>query len=446
MDSLDLDIERLQAAMAADGEKADHPILTAGSADEHPAADPALILIPSYEVTRGQTKISCQPVQEAPGFDWPRPSAPQTCEERLGVAFCGKTVRKYRQGCSRGDCWGCEDHLRTRQAAKFKGESITPHLAGRDLCYTVLTTPEHLRQAAAHYPTWAKWVKTFLKALEARLGMAWGVLRSDPAGKCKEAERLGRYCDCSKCSKWHPHVNLLWVRKGGSGELSDYELWLMKSLWAEAIGAAHVWDGNRPRPMVVVHHYYKADPSTLKGKEKERAEGCLWKWYSYQGRKWPAWQKTAKKFLRIRWVGKYPAKAITESKAEAKLRLLYQELYQAQEERQDKTAAKIQRKIDKLRTAAPCRCGCGVIRRPEPDPVCECCGEQVRCMPVMDDEEADHWVKEGPEAVRAEIRRRRRDGDKNGREPFEKFDVALWNRSAAAAPSPELFERAGGVG
>jgi hypothetical protein len=363
-----------------------------------------------------------------------------------------------------------------RTAVKFKRESITPHLAGRDLCYTVSTVPEELRQAAAHFPTWARWTKRYLKLLQDRLGLAWGWVRTDPAGKCAEAERSGEYCDCTRCSKWHPHLNLLWVRKDGRGALTEYELWLIKSLWAEVIGAPHAWDGDYVRPVVSVWHKWVPDPSTLEGKAAKAAENKLWHLYLYQGRKWPAWQKAAKKFLRIRPVGKFPAKALSEEKAEAKLRRLYTELRAAEEAgaplqeaeirrleaslaaanaaghakvaralekkiatlRRRLPAARIQRKIDKLRTPKPCRCGCGVVRRPEPEPGCKCCGEKIRCMPVLDQEEAEYWIREGPEAVRAEIRRRRRVGDKNGREPFE----AQLVRELAEEPA-ELFSKGG---
>jgi len=459
---LDAQIARLQALAAQD----DQDPLSSGAdaSGRPPAASAPLILIPSYEVTRGQTESACQS-PEAPGWAWPTPCVPKTCEKRLGVAFCRETVRKYEQGCCRGDCWGCEDHLRDRTAVKFRKESITPHLAGRALCYTVPTVPEHRRQAAADWATWARWTKLFLKALQKHFGLVWAWVRTDPAGKCDYANKTEEFCLCAKCSKWHPHLNILWVRENGRGKLDDDELWLMKSLWAEIVGADHAWDGDYLRPIVSVHHSFVLDPATLQGEEAKRAEGKLWHLYRYQGRKWPAWQKAAKQYLRIRPFGKFPKKVLTEEAVIKRLRVLYEELEVAKRrgdpkleaeifdlerrlaeanrqglarvaaklekkiaaKRRRLPAERIQRRIDRLRTNTACRCGCGVTRYPEPEPVCECCGEKVRCMPVLDQQEADYWIAQGPAAIREEIKRRRRVGDKNGYEPFEGQLVREWS-------------------
>lgn len=341
--------------------------------------------------------------------DWPKPSTPTTCTKTWLVAICGAKVRRFEIGCHKGSCWVCEDDLRQRGALAVKGR-FTPHLRGRDVRYDVLTVPEHRRLAAADWKTWAKWTKAIMAYLQGKLGMVWAVVRTDPAGKCRDAEVSGLYCDCSKCSKWHPHLNVLWVRKG-SGWLSETQLLDLKLEWARIIGAEIIWKDDAPFPIVNVWGDYAKDPGSTKDREeKARREGYLWHLYSYMARKWPAWQKSARRYLWIRWYGKYPTKPLSEEASEKKLTRLYADLAELEAAGNTKKVKRVQRSIDRLRKPAPCRCGCDVTYYPEPANCCKCCGERIETMDVLDEEEAAHWEQEGPEAALAELRRRRREG------------------------------------
>ncbi len=348
------------------------------------------------------------------------------------MAICKARVRAFKAGCHNGSCWGCEDDLRTR-AARAIEERFIPHLKGRAVCYTIATTPEHVRGRMAEPGVWADCRARFLKKLQENLGMVWAVERTDPAGKCADAEISGVYCDCSHCRKWHPHLNILWVRANGRGKLTETELWLMKTWWAEIIGAEFAWDGDYVRPIVDVQHKFTLDPADTKDREEAaRRKRKLWKWFRYQGRTWPAWRKSLPNFIRIRWFGKFPTKPISEEKSEAKMRRLYRELDKAKEDGAHRLVRRLEKRIDKLRHPKPCRCGCDVIFYPQPEPNCRCCGGKVEIMPVLDAEEAAHWKQQGPEVARAELLRRRREERSSlHRKKFSSSQVEYWKRSVA---------------
>jgi hypothetical protein len=83
---------------------------------------------------------------------------------------------------------------------------------------------------------------------------------------------------------FHPHVNLLWIRKSGlSAHLSDTELKDLKAFWAQLIGV----------PYAVVNHRYKGFDHPKK----------IMHWSKYVARPFPgfsSWQGP------IRWYGKFP--------------------------------------------------------------------------------------------------------------------------------------------
>jgi len=167
---------------------------------------------------------------------------------------------------------------------------------GRALIYTVFTVPPDRREAAAEMVTlrarkkkdgtveprivwrWKLWLADLVEYLKDELGFDYGVERSDPAG----AEHPDR---------WHPHINLLWVRKNGHGYLSPEDLGLLKARWKEIIGEA-------PELPISVWTAFAQDANVARRRH----------WYSYQGRTWPAWEEKFPYHCRIKWLGK-PEKA-----------------------------------------------------------------------------------------------------------------------------------------
>lgn len=317
------------------------------------------------------------------------------------------------------------------------------HQAGRDLCYSIFTVPEHRRLAAADYETWSGWKEELIDYLKEKLGFVWGVERADPAGKCWDAEHADIYCECSKCRKWHPHVNLYWVRSTITGHLTDAELLDLKREWARIIGAAFTWQNDGPHPVIDVRHRYCKDPETQTDRnDAAKYAGMRRHWALYLGRHWAAWQQCEqiKRHLRIKWYGKFPTRPLSEEKADKKLRRLYRDLEKAEDAGNFKRAKVIQRSIDRLRKPPACRCGCTKTYLPEPENVCKCCGERRETMRVLDEEEAAYWEEQGPEATLLELRRRRKEQKRLARESAEVTGTVERYKGVALDP-PLLFAR-----
>lgn len=213
---------------------------------------------------------------------WPVPDPQPSCNPRFVAKVCGCRVQKLPATCNRLCCQGCQNKLRARRSRAI-ADKMQPDIdLGAAVIYLIVTVPEHRREAAADYKTWSKWCRSLWKFLKVDQGALYGVGRMDPAGD--EAP-----------TKWHPHLNLLFIRRGGRGWL-DVEK--VKEAWAEIIGAEHDLFG---RPIIDVRAAY-ADATN---------QARINHWFDYQGRTWAAWRKSVPKHLTQRWYG---GKAVPKKK------------------------------------------------------------------------------------------------------------------------------------
>jgi hypothetical protein len=164
--------------------------------------------------------------------------------------------------------------------------------------YIVPTVPEQLRHLAASAKTWQSWRKKLIEWMKKNLGFKYLHERTDPAGKCAPANKSGEPCSCLRCSKWHPHMNILAVAAGSecpNGVLSRAQLAALKAEWARIVG----WDSKID---------VRVDNSAWNRSKNRRCtpseeEWKLDKWCSYQGRTWPDWQGSVRRHMVPRWYG-----------------------------------------------------------------------------------------------------------------------------------------------
>ncbi len=206
--------------------------------------------------------------------DWPSPSPTKVCPAVFRkVRGCGCGVKVVADFCDNLECSRCETRNRQRRKLGVK-DRFEAGLAGRALNYTVFTVPEHLRSPAADPKVWHKWLERLIRYMKKHLAFDFGCERSDPAGEDGE--------------KWHPHVNLLWVRRRGFRPfIQPSDLAALKEKWASIIGQ----DAGKP---VDVWTEFKTT-----AEQQEHA-------YSYIARAWPRWADKCKYLLRVKWFGKPP--------------------------------------------------------------------------------------------------------------------------------------------
>lgn len=233
---------------------------------------------------------------------WPVPDPECHCTPsmvKVRGCMCGNS--RLRSHCNNKKCTdpGCMEHLRMRGALSIR-DRIAAGLMGRCLIYLVLTVTPRRRAAAADPKTWRNWTRTLIRWMKKNLDFAWGVERTDPASKCETANAAGdATCDCSKCRRWHPHINLLWVRNDGRGFLQPDQLAALKAKWRSIIG-------EHPENEVVIHTEY------ARGEDESR----IWHLCRYMARAWPRWNEQFKTALRVKWLGSYPTKPKRELKPE----------------------------------------------------------------------------------------------------------------------------------
>jgi hypothetical protein len=143
--------------------------------------------------------------------------------------------------------------------------------------YSVFTVPPERRGAASDRKTWKKWLDRLLRYMKKELGFDYGVERTDPCGDDGET--------------WHPHVNLLWIRRQGfRGFIPPAELKALKTKWASIVyGTKDV-----SRKPISVYTAFTTD------------EARILHWCSYMGRTWSRWEEDFKYHLRIKWLGRAP--------------------------------------------------------------------------------------------------------------------------------------------
>lgn len=197
-----------------------------------------------------------------------------------------------RKACEHNYCSGRNRQRRARDIE----DRFEYSRRGRDLIYTVFTVPPSRRLAASERVTlrprakkdgtieprdawrWQQWLGDLIEYMKTDLDLDYAVERSDPAG----AKRPGR---------WHPHLNLLWVKRKGIGWVSPAALGLLKAKWKEIIGE----DPERP---ISVWSAFAREADVARRRH----------WYSYMGRTWPQWEEAFPYHCRVKWMGK-PAAA-----------------------------------------------------------------------------------------------------------------------------------------
>jgi hypothetical protein len=264
-----------------------------------------------------------------------KPGKPENCGAPYrAVKACGCGSAPVRDHCDDKACEHnyCSDRNRSRRARDIE-DRMELNRKGRSLIYTVFTVPPSRREAAAEkvklrarktkqdqakqdavrrilagYSTpereaavlkmklnsvnrlvkkardgkegpaevwrWKLWLGQLVEYMKAELKLDFAVERSDPAG--------GEHPD-----RWHPHINLLWVRKDGKGYLTPEQLGLLKARWKEIIGVP-------PEDAISIWTAFAAP----------QAEARRRHWYSYMGRTWPAWEEKFDYHCRIKWLGK----------------------------------------------------------------------------------------------------------------------------------------------
>ncbi len=295
---LDAQIASLQRAAAED---ASEPLTSAaGASTASPAAPAALISTTGTIEDIGSFPPAGDPYLPGCASEWVAilPGEAENCGAPYrAVKACGCGAAAVRDHCDKKSCGHnyCSDRNRKRRASDIE-DRMEHSRRGRALIYTVFTVPPSRREAAAERVTlrprhkkdgtiepreewrWKGWLAELVEYLKEELGLDYAVERSDPAG--------GEHPD-----RWHPHVNLLWVRKNGHGYLSPEELGLLKARWKEIIGE----DPERP---ISIWTAFAQDANVARRRH----------WYSYQGRTWPAWEEKFPYHCRVKWLGK-PAKA-----------------------------------------------------------------------------------------------------------------------------------------
>jgi hypothetical protein len=242
---------------------------------------------------------------------WPRQEHRTPCTPRFWSKFCKHEVKKVPIGCGRVWCRRCERKNRKRRAVRIHAK-IQAVRENAPVIYIVPTVPEQRRHLAASARTWQSWRKKLVDWLRKKLGFKYLHERTDPAGKCREANRAGEPCSCVRCQKWHPHMNILAVAAGSAcpnGVLSREQLAALKAEWARIIG----WESNVD---------VRVDNSAWNRREKRNCTPAeedwkIGKWCSYQGRVWPDWQGSVRKHMVPRWYGKKVVVPKPERKPEA---------------------------------------------------------------------------------------------------------------------------------
>lgn len=234
-------------------------------------------------------------------LEWPKPSPTVDCELIADtVEGCGCELRVLPSSCDKGLCGNefCRNHRRMKRARRIE-RKLNHARAGRAVLYLVLTIMPSRRKAAAVHENWKWWTKALMAWLKDELGMQFAVERTDVTGD-KHPDR------------WHPHMNVLMVRRPDqAGLLTPEELEALKLQWAVIQGAAgrtvSVW----------VQYAHPEKPGWNKRYDRpatrEERERQIWHWCSYLGRGWPAWEEQFPYALRIKWFGVAPKAPKEES-------------------------------------------------------------------------------------------------------------------------------------
>jgi hypothetical protein len=148
-----------------------------------------------------------------------RQSTLRPCNPKYLRYFCRNRKHVFKQGCKRKDCPTCSDEVLKRRSARiFKRFELGRK--NRPILYTTLTVPVELRDKYQDRLEWRKVVKAVIAHFKKHLAMEFGVEQSHPISE-------------DHPWRFHPHINLLWIRKPGYGAQLDLDE--LRSFWATVL-------------------------------------------------------------------------------------------------------------------------------------------------------------------------------------------------------------------
>jgi hypothetical protein len=157
-------------------------------------------------------------------------TSPLSCTPRYAVLECGCGRRVVPQSCHRLDCLTCAKDIGLRRSNSLFNRITThptpiqhqyKHYRSQVVIYTVFTVPESIRDKFKEPRYWQRARKEIWRCLRADYGGLYGVEVSHPIGD--EAP-----------TKFHPHLNFLWVQRDGYRPYIDVTGLRMR--WAQILG------------------------------------------------------------------------------------------------------------------------------------------------------------------------------------------------------------------
>jgi len=195
-----------------------------------------------------------------------------SCTPRYAVLECGCGRRVIPQSCHRLDCLTCARDIGLRRSNSIYERllrNITPiqhRYRHRTIIYTVLTVPPEVRERFTEPRYWQRARKEIWRCLRKTFGAMFGVEVSHPIGDAVE-------------TKFHPHLNFLWVQRDGYRPFID--VFLLRQSWADILGVS----------VADAHSQYSDNPYVIRH------------WTNYVTRTFPGYSWWTG---HIRWYGHYP--------------------------------------------------------------------------------------------------------------------------------------------
>lgn len=210
-------------------------------------------------------------------------SNPQTrkpCNPRYFKTACLCGFQIVRSGCHSADCPECAPAVRQQRAERAR-RRISSVRKGRPVLETVFTIPPEYRPNFANPKLFRDLVRRVWKLLQEQYGGEFAFSASHPIGSGDEKQDPGLF---------HPHINLIWLRKPGASGYLDVDR--LRSDFAGILGTSG--------PVDLWHKYaYKAEE--------------IWHILLYVCRPFPGFSSWTGP---VRWLGKYPRKTKEEREKE----------------------------------------------------------------------------------------------------------------------------------
>jgi hypothetical protein len=169
---------------------------------------------------------------------------------------------------------------------------------GRPVIYFIGTLPPALRGRYAAEKEWRKLERRLMDRFKKDFSFDYGVERSDPAGEDGVT--------------WHPHINLLFVRKDRRGWTDEAEV---RRAWKDLLYASDLKEIRRAtnageiglEESLLRLLEIEAQPVDIH-LEYNAAVKKIRFWCDYLGRPWPRWAEGHKYMLRVKWFGNRPTR------------------------------------------------------------------------------------------------------------------------------------------